>query len=839
MAGSHEKVGENFPDLRHQFLRGLIQYEGWQRTRHYLKSAAECTSRAIVSLELSPQPIKSPRQAQKLQNIGGETIKRLKKFAEEDRWSRSPPLSGKFVSSAGAILVALMTAEDQVKDNSNEKDSHHISEEQLKTQAAMLCEEDFTHDGFCQAWWRVEVLIKRGYVKRRFYKKLPVYHLLPEGREVALTLLGKSCTASAGTNGNVSNPSLTLPKAYPKLNTGHSRVLPEKSLDLSSGTSECFQKKPSACDSFSVTSTPWEGKTNSRLPWQCDQTGTDCRLGNDTGQDGVVMLVDTSELGGEQGNLIQLGEMLDNAGMIYRTRRLKSGDYCWRWRHQGEERALPCLVERKRADDLARTLKEGRFWSQVQKMVEWKNEFMTYDLPCDLFYVIEGEPEQYVMKCKDRCNGVGMCKNPSLTQVKNAIVDLKSHPDLQVLHTDSILETVAILESITVDLDQKVKKGKFDVMFELEWEKCKQDSSVINIDDSDEEVHPSTSKDKPSTDGKESRVYENHVKNKNSEDSNDSIICMPHCKIDKTSWTLSENDEHDDLDSKICVTDNDGDMEDPDWLPDIPCSTQTRQRNMKTTRCSDEERRESNVTQTKHINLKRNIKSDQDEGMFGKKILITKKERTTELGVKDGLYNGRDKSYDYVEIDPDEDWTPSKIVPLRNHSVRSASQKTTQVVASDNSESVETRGDWWEDSEKEPLVMYHNSYGFQPRTPSKDNEKPMCINKIDRQLETDREMGYERRSIPKMDIDKQCVTGNDRGIMGHYKISDSDIDRVTQIQDVFPSQSKMMDYGDEKVTQIQDMFPSLSREAVYDVMSRHSGDVTSCVEELLQTQEIG
>ncbi|XP_062620600.1 uncharacterized protein LOC134282178, partial [Saccostrea cucullata] len=384
-----------------------------------------------------------------------------------------------------------------------------------------------------------------------------------------------------------------------------------------------------------------------------------------------------------------------------------------------------------------------------------------------------------------------------------------------------------------------IKKGKFDAMFELEWEKCKQDSGVINIDDSDEEVHSSTSKNKPSTDGKESRVYENHVKNKNSEDSNDSIICMPHCKIDKTSWTLSENDEHDNLDDKICVTDNDGDMEDPDWLPDIPCSTRTRQRNMKTTRCSDEEWSESNATRTKNINLKRNIKSDQDEGVFGKKTLITKKERTTELGVKDGLYTGRDKSYDYVEIDPDDDWTPFKRVPLGNHSVRSASQKTTQVVASGNSESVETRGDWWEDSEKEPLVMYHNSYGFQQRTPSKDKEKPMCINKIDRQLETDREIGYKRRSSPKLDINKQCDTGNDRGIMGHYMTSDSDEDRVTQIQDVFPLQSKMRDYGDDKVTQIQDMFPSLSREAVYDVMSRNSGDVTSCVEELLQTQEIG
>ncbi|XP_061189749.1 uncharacterized protein LOC133197644 [Saccostrea echinata] len=896
MAGSHEKV-EKFPDLRHQFLRGLIQYEGWQRTRHYLKSAAECTSRAIVSLELSPQPIKSPRQAQKLESIGGETIKRLKKFAEEDRWPRSPPLSGKFVSSAGAILVALMTAEDQIKESSDEKDSHHISEEKLKAQASMLCEEDFTQDGFCQAWWRMEVLIKRGYVKRRFYKKSPVYHLLPEGREVALTLLGKSCAASTGTNGNVSKHSLYLPKAYPELSTRQSMALPEKSVVFSPGTSGCFMENLAACDTeIATTSTPprsetptiecsyeksgyskekvrprkslsnneinvklcttsteshrsgnnWEGTRSSHLPWQCDQMGTDCRLGNDTGQDGVVMLLDTSEWGGEQGNLIQLGEMLDNAGMIYRTKRLVTGDYCWRWRYHGEERVLPCMVERKRADDLARTLKEGRFWSQVQKMVDWKKEFMTCDFPCDLFYVIEGEPEQYVMNCKDRCHGVGMCKNPSLTQVKNAIVDLKSHPDLQVLHTDSILETVAILESITVDLDQKVKKGKFDVMFEMEWEKCKQDSGVINIDDSDEEAHPSASKGKPSTDGKEPSVSENLVSDKLCKNSNDSIIRIPHCNIDnfyKTSLTLSENDEHDvdhdDLDAQICVIDNDGDMEDPDWLPDIPCSTWTH-RNMKTTRCSSEEITESNASRTKHNNLKRNIKNDQDEGMFGKKILVTRKERSAGFGVKDGLCSGSYKSCDCVEIDPDDDWTQSKNVSLRNHVVRSTSKKTTQLEASDDSESVETRDDWWENSEKEPLVMYHNSYGFQPRTPSKNKEeKPMCINKIDRQSEMDREIGYKRRSSPKLEVNKQWVTESDRGTMGFCKSSDYDKDRVTKIWDILPSQSKETDYDDDKVTQIQDMFPSLSREAVYDVMSRHSGDVMSCVEELLKTQEIG
>ena len=42
--------------------------------------------------------------------------------------------------------------------------------------------------GFCQAWWRLEVLIKRYLVKRRSLHKANVYHLLPEGMELAAAL---------------------------------------------------------------------------------------------------------------------------------------------------------------------------------------------------------------------------------------------------------------------------------------------------------------------------------------------------------------------------------------------------------------------------------------------------------------------------------------------------------------------------------------------------------------------------------------------------------------------------------------------------------------------------
>lgn len=41
--------------------------------------------------------------------------------------------------------------------------------------------------------------------------------------------------------------------------------------------------------------------------------------------------------------------MLYNVGMTYQTKKLTTGNYSWRWRYHGDERVLPCLVERKRA----------------------------------------------------------------------------------------------------------------------------------------------------------------------------------------------------------------------------------------------------------------------------------------------------------------------------------------------------------------------------------------------------------------------------------------------------------------------------------------------------------
>ncbi|XP_021363949.1 uncharacterized protein LOC110457159 isoform X2 [Mizuhopecten yessoensis] len=390
-------------------MRGLIQQEIKQRRVHYLKSAAECTSRAIVSLELSEDPIKSVHQAEKLQGIGGETKKRLLTYNDGEEINDNPPKGGKFVSSAGAILLTLLEAtEKALADDCRQEEVVLVPESEVKDRARQLSEESFLKDhddGLCAAWWRMEVLIKRDLVKRRTLHKEPMYQLLSLGREAACHVKTRF-TYPQGSDPNV--------KAV----------------------------QSSGQNNFLYT--------------------------NDKGRDGVILQVDHREHGGDRLGLGQLCDLLAGEGVTYRTRQLRTGDYQWVWRCEGQERDLPCIAERKRVDDMARTLKEGRFWTQVTKMKAFKAEFEERGVACIVHYLVEGNPENYVVRCGDGCQGVGRCGYPSLQQVKCAFRDLSGDKDLVAQATDDLQATVAVIASITTDLQQRTRKGKFDHLVALE-----------------------------------------------------------------------------------------------------------------------------------------------------------------------------------------------------------------------------------------------------------------------------------------------------------------------------------------------------------------------------------
>ncbi|XP_041369650.1 uncharacterized protein LOC121383623 [Gigantopelta aegis] len=181
---------QTFGDLKYLFIRGLINYEKWQRSRHYLKSAAEWTSRAIVSLELTLHHIKTVHQAMRLEGIGRGLGDKLKDIISKQQYSEAAPHGSQYITSAAAILVTLLKLTHGRSLGSS--DTAWIPEDILKYESQQRCEEKFlknTNSGFCCAWWWIEILINRQFIKRRLVKKVPVYELLPLGRNIAVRLL--------------------------------------------------------------------------------------------------------------------------------------------------------------------------------------------------------------------------------------------------------------------------------------------------------------------------------------------------------------------------------------------------------------------------------------------------------------------------------------------------------------------------------------------------------------------------------------------------------------------------------------------------------------------------
>lgn len=67
----------------------------------------------------------------------------------------------------------------------------------------------------------------------------------------------------------------------------------------------------------------------------------------------------------------ELQKALEAQGVMLEVRKLTVGDFAWICRNkEGQELLLPYLIERKRLDDLASSIKDGRFHEQkVQKSI--------------------------------------------------------------------------------------------------------------------------------------------------------------------------------------------------------------------------------------------------------------------------------------------------------------------------------------------------------------------------------------------------------------------------------------------------------------------------------------
>lgn len=136
----------HFHFQKHKFIRFLMKQESYQRKRNWLKSAAEWSSKGIVSLELSLGPVISARGTEDLDGVskvcatflsepnlrkslllasvqilqmGPITRRRLRDVELDPDQDDSVPVGKFFISSAPAILVALCIAKQQAQRNSD------------------------------------------------------------------------------------------------------------------------------------------------------------------------------------------------------------------------------------------------------------------------------------------------------------------------------------------------------------------------------------------------------------------------------------------------------------------------------------------------------------------------------------------------------------------------------------------------------------------------------------------------------------------------------------------------------------------------------------------------
>ena len=74
------------------------------------------------------------------------------------------------------------------------------------------------------------------------------------------------------------------------------------------------------------------------------------------------------------------------------------------------------------ADDLARSLRDGRYLRQKLKLSTWRQQHSRGGLEASVKYLIEGRPEDYVVKCLDGCGGVVKCRYPTVQQLEVCVL---------------------------------------------------------------------------------------------------------------------------------------------------------------------------------------------------------------------------------------------------------------------------------------------------------------------------------------------------------------------------------------------------------------------------------
>lgn len=144
----------------------------------------------------------------------------------------------------------------------------------------------------------------------------------------------------------------------------------------------------------------------------------------------IILLVDIQETSGKnKKTLDQTRGYLDSLGVNYEVRRLTVGDFLWIARDQGgNELVLPYIVERKRMDDLASSIRDGRFHEQKHRLKQSGIQ--------NIIYLIEnyGDNEHLGLP---------------LDNLKQALINTLIHDNFFIQHTENHHSSMVYLHGIT------------------------------------------------------------------------------------------------------------------------------------------------------------------------------------------------------------------------------------------------------------------------------------------------------------------------------------------------------------------------------------------------------
>ncbi|XP_036332334.1 crossover junction endonuclease MUS81 [Rhagoletis pomonella] len=152
----------------------------------------------------------------------------------------------------------------------------------------------------------------------------------------------------------------------------------------------------------------------------------------------IILLVDTQETSGKnKRTLDQTRSYLESFEVSYEVRRLTIGDFLWVARDkEGSELVLPFIVERKRFDDLASSIRDGRFHEQKHRLRQ-----------CGIQNVI------YLVEDYGDNEHLGL----PMENLQQAIMNTQIHSGFMIAHTQNNFRSMKYLQGITKTLIRSFK----------------------------------------------------------------------------------------------------------------------------------------------------------------------------------------------------------------------------------------------------------------------------------------------------------------------------------------------------------------------------------------------